>query len=55
VELTDAFVNRARDLRGVALGDRPVPYGTYLRWGWPLLAALAALAVVVLGAGALAA
>ncbi len=30
-----------------------VPYGTYLRWVWPLLAALAALAIVVLGAGAL--
>jgi uncharacterized ion transporter superfamily protein YfcC len=29
-----------------------VPYGTYLRWVWPLLAALAALTVVVLGAGA---
>jgi uncharacterized ion transporter superfamily protein YfcC len=29
-----------------------VPYGTYLRWVWPLLAALAALIVVVLGVGA---
>ena len=26
-----------------------VPYGTYLRWVWPLLAALTALCVVVLG------
>jgi uncharacterized ion transporter superfamily protein YfcC len=26
-----------------------VPYGTYLRWVWPLLAALAVLCVVVLG------
>ena len=30
-----------------------VPYGTYLRWVWPLLAMLAALSVVVLGLGAL--
>jgi uncharacterized ion transporter superfamily protein YfcC len=30
-----------------------VPYGTYLRWVWPLLAMLAGLTVVVLGAGAL--
>jgi uncharacterized ion transporter superfamily protein YfcC len=29
-----------------------VPYGTYLRWVWPLLAALAGLCVVVLGAAA---
>ena len=29
-----------------------VPYGTYLRWVWPLLAALAVLSVVVLGAAA---
>lgn len=29
-----------------------VPYGTYLRWIWPLLLALAALVVVVLGVGA---
>jgi uncharacterized ion transporter superfamily protein YfcC len=29
-----------------------VPYGTYLRWVWPLLAALAALCVVVLGVAA---
>ena len=29
-----------------------VPYGTYLRWVWPLLAALAALSVVVLAVGA---
>jgi uncharacterized ion transporter superfamily protein YfcC len=29
-----------------------VPYGTYLRWVWPLLAMLAALSVVVLGVGA---
>jgi len=29
-----------------------VPYGTYLRWVWPLLAALAALSVVVLGISA---
>lgn len=32
-----------------------VPYGTYLRWVWPLLTALATLVVVVLGVGALAA
>jgi uncharacterized ion transporter superfamily protein YfcC len=31
-----------------------VPYGTYLRWVWPLLAMLAALSVVALGVGALA-
>lgn len=30
-----------------------VPYGTYLRWVWPLLAALVALSVVSLGVGAL--
>lgn len=30
-----------------------VPYGTYLRWVWPLLAALTGLCIVVLGAGAL--
>ncbi len=30
-----------------------VPYGTYLRWVWPLLAALAALSVVSLAVGAL--
>ena len=32
-----------------------VPYGSYLRWVWPLLAMLAALTIVVLGLGALAA
>ena len=30
-----------------------VPYGTYLRWLWPLLAVLAALIIVVLGGAAL--
>jgi uncharacterized ion transporter superfamily protein YfcC len=30
-----------------------VPYGRYVRWVWPLLAMLAALTIVVLGAGAL--
>ena len=29
-----------------------VPYGTYLRWVWPLLALLSALSVIVLGIGA---
>jgi uncharacterized ion transporter superfamily protein YfcC len=29
-----------------------VPYGSYLRWVWPLLAALAALSIVVLGVSA---
>jgi uncharacterized ion transporter superfamily protein YfcC len=29
-----------------------VPYGTYLRWVWPLLALLSALVVVVLGISA---
>jgi len=29
-----------------------VPYGSYLRWVWPLLAALAALCIVVLGVSA---
>ena len=29
-----------------------VPYGTYLRWVWPLIAALAGLTVVVLAIGA---
>jgi uncharacterized ion transporter superfamily protein YfcC len=32
-----------------------VPYGTYLRWVWPLLAVLTGLVIVVLGVGALAA
>jgi uncharacterized ion transporter superfamily protein YfcC len=30
-----------------------VPYGTYLRWVWPLLAMLGVLSVLALGAGAL--
>jgi uncharacterized ion transporter superfamily protein YfcC len=30
-----------------------VPYGTYLRWVWPLLAMLAGLSIVALGFGAL--
>jgi uncharacterized ion transporter superfamily protein YfcC len=30
-----------------------VPYGRYVRWVWPLLAMLAVVTVVVLGAGAL--
>ena len=30
-----------------------VPYGAYLKWVWPLLAMLAALSTVALGAGAL--
>jgi uncharacterized ion transporter superfamily protein YfcC len=30
-----------------------VPYGTYLRWLWPLLAMLAALSIVVLGVSAI--
>jgi uncharacterized ion transporter superfamily protein YfcC len=30
-----------------------VPYGAYLKWVWPLLAMLAVLSVVALGAGAL--
>ena len=29
-----------------------VPYGTYLRWVWPLLAMLSALVVVVLAISA---
>jgi uncharacterized ion transporter superfamily protein YfcC len=29
-----------------------VPYGTYLRWVWPLIAALAGLSILVLGVGA---
>ena len=29
-----------------------VPYGTYLRWLWPLLAMLAGVIIVVLGVGA---
>ena len=29
-----------------------VPYGTYLRWVWPLLAALTVLCVVVLAVAA---
>ena len=30
-----------------------VPYGTYLRWVWPLLAMLVVLSVLALAAGAL--
>jgi uncharacterized ion transporter superfamily protein YfcC len=30
-----------------------VPYGSYLRWAWPLLAMLAAVTIVVLGVSAL--
>ncbi len=29
-----------------------VPYGTYLRWVWPLLAMLGGVVIVVLGVGA---
>ena len=29
-----------------------VPYGTYLRWVWPLLAMLAGLSIVALAVGA---
>jgi uncharacterized ion transporter superfamily protein YfcC len=29
-----------------------VPYGTYLRWVWPLLALLTGLVVIVLGVAA---
>jgi uncharacterized ion transporter superfamily protein YfcC len=29
-----------------------VPYGSYLRWVWPLLALLGALSLAVLGLGA---
>jgi uncharacterized ion transporter superfamily protein YfcC len=29
-----------------------VPYGTYLRWVWPLLAALVVLCIIVLGVAA---
>jgi uncharacterized ion transporter superfamily protein YfcC len=29
-----------------------VPYGTYLRWVWPLLALLTVLVVIVLGVSA---
>jgi uncharacterized ion transporter superfamily protein YfcC len=32
-----------------------VPYGTYLRWVWPLLAMLAGLTILVLAVGAFAA
>src|SRR4029453_2187920 len=34
------------------LAIAPVPYGTYLRWVWPLLASLSALVVVVLAISA---
>jgi uncharacterized ion transporter superfamily protein YfcC len=29
-----------------------VPYGTYLRWVWPLLALLSGLSIIVLAVGA---
>ncbi|MBS9746062.1 YfcC family protein, partial [Pseudomonas aeruginosa] len=29
-----------------------VPYGTYLRWVWPLLAVLGAVIIAILGIGA---
>jgi uncharacterized ion transporter superfamily protein YfcC len=36
---------------GLAIAQ--VPYGTYPRWVWPLLALLAGLSVLALGVGAL--
>jgi uncharacterized ion transporter superfamily protein YfcC len=49
--LMNLFIPTSAVVMG-GLAIAKVPYGTYLRWVWPLLAALGALAVVVLAVGA---
>jgi uncharacterized ion transporter superfamily protein YfcC len=50
--LMNLFIPTSAVVMG-GLAIAKVPYGTYLKWVWPLLALLAALTVLVLGAGAL--
>jgi uncharacterized ion transporter superfamily protein YfcC len=50
--LMNLFIPTSAVVMG-GLAIAKVPYGTYLKWVWPLLAMLAGLTVVVLGAGAL--
>ena len=49
--LMNLFIPTSAVVMGGWLSPR-VPYGTYLKFVWPLLLMLAALTVVVLGAGA---
>jgi uncharacterized ion transporter superfamily protein YfcC len=51
----NGLVNLVTPTSAVVMGGLAiarVPYGTYLRWVWPLLAALAALCIIVLGVAA---
>lgn len=50
--LMNLFIPTSAVVMG-GLAIAKVPYGTYLKWVWPLLALLAALTILVLGAGAL--
>jgi uncharacterized ion transporter superfamily protein YfcC len=50
--LMNLFIPTSAVVMG-GLAIAKVPYGTYLRWVWPLLAMLAVLTIVVLGVGAL--
>ena len=52
VGLMNLFIPTSAVVMG-GLAIARVPYGRYLRWVWPLLAMLAVLTVVMLGAGAL--
>jgi uncharacterized ion transporter superfamily protein YfcC len=49
--LMNLFIPTSAVVMG-GLAIAKVPYGTYLRWVWPLLAGLGLLSVVVLGVGA---
>jgi uncharacterized ion transporter superfamily protein YfcC len=49
--LMNLFIPTSAVVMG-GLAIAKVPYGTYLRWVWPLLAMLAVLTVVVLALGA---
>jgi uncharacterized ion transporter superfamily protein YfcC len=49
--LMNLFIPTSAVVMG-GLAIAKVPYGTYLRWVWPLLAVLGLLAVIVLGVGA---
>ena len=50
--LMNLFIPTSAVVMG-GLAIAKVPYGTYLKWVWPLLAALAVVTVVVLGVTAL--
>jgi uncharacterized ion transporter superfamily protein YfcC len=52
VGLMNLFIPTSAVVMG-GLAIARVPYGTYLRWVWPLLAMLAALVIVVIGVVAL--